>query len=779
MCLISAIALGFLGQNAPIVITHSGNFAPPPLTLPSADVDHAAIVIRGNNLTVDFGNRVLRGTPDDTDPDQRKGLAIQVEGNNVTIKHAKVRGYHIAVLARKTTGLKVQDCDFSYNWKQHLKSTPEKEDGADWMFYHKNDHDEWLHGRPDEGIPAYAGAIYLTGCDNFEVKNVKVTGGENGLMLTECTKGLVWNNDFSFLSALGIGMYRSSDNRVMHNKIDWCVRGYSHGVYNRGQDSAGILIYEQSNRNTFAYNSVTHGGDGFFLWAGQSTMDNGVGGCNDNLVYGNDFSHAPTNGIEATFSRNFFLNNKVLECWHGVWGGYSFDTKIQGNAFGLNAEAIAIEHGQNNAITQNTFWRDNDGIDLWQNKSQDPNWGYPKHRDTKSHGYRIEDNYFGNIPGTVFKIRATTDVTITKNRIERFGNLAREDEPNPNFRLEGNRLTTDRDDVKTKYGVTNTVVIDAGSKPTPSTMQPSGNPVLGLDPDRQAYINRFDVTWDPYASGDPRRKEIEALAPQPLKGGMDPFLKKDALRGRRYIVVDEWGPYDFRHPVLVPVEGAKSKRYEIWGPRGTWRATTVKGATLSESSGSVPGFVEITPSSTGAGSIDIELEYKGGATTDYRGIVTPAGKSVAFGFHKFNAAIDWHVQFFKWTESENPAEVHANPKNIAQVFKTKPIKEANVTELDYSGPSFTTGLPNDHYATLAEGTFTVPAGSYRVEMTTDDGARVWVDGLEVIADAWKYQGPTGYSADLKLDGSKHRIRVEHFQIDGYAALKVKLVPAGK
>jgi len=38
---------------------------------------------------------------------------------------------------------------------------------------------------------------------------------------------LVWNNDFSFNSGLGIGMYRSSHNTIMHNKIDWHVRGYS------------------------------------------------------------------------------------------------------------------------------------------------------------------------------------------------------------------------------------------------------------------------------------------------------------------------------------------------------------------------------------------------------------------------------------------------------------------------------------------------------------------------------------------------------------------------
>src|SRR5436190_23176994 len=155
-------------------------------------------------------------------------------------------------------------------------------------------------------------------------------------MMTECNYGLIYNNDFSFNSGIGIGIYKSSNNKVFYNKINFNVRGYSHGVYNRGQDSAGILVYEQSNDNIFYSNSVTHGGDGFFLWAGQTTMDTGKGGCNDNLVYGNDFSHAPTNGIEATFSRNNFVNNLIMECWHGIWGGYSFDSKVVSNVFRYN-----------------------------------------------------------------------------------------------------------------------------------------------------------------------------------------------------------------------------------------------------------------------------------------------------------------------------------------------------------------------------------------------------------------------------------------------------------
>ncbi len=315
----------------------------------------AALVVSGNNLTLDLSGVVLRGTAASAAPDTRRGVGILVTGRNVTIKNARVHGYKVGLLARNAPGIKIVGCDFSDNWKQRLASTPEKEDLSDWMSFHHNEKNEWLR---------FGAAIYLDHCDNFSVTRTQATRGQCGLMLTSSNRGTVAGCNFSFLSAVGIGLYRSSENNIQQNKIDWCVRGYSHGVYNRGQDSAGILVYEQSSRNIFAYNSVTHGGDGFFLWAGQTTMDTGKGGCSDNLVYDNDFSHSPTNGIEATFSRNSFVNNKLYECWHGVWGGYSFDSKFVGNHFGYNADAIAIEHGQNNAIIGNTFVQDNVGIRL-------------------------------------------------------------------------------------------------------------------------------------------------------------------------------------------------------------------------------------------------------------------------------------------------------------------------------------------------------------------------------------------------------------------------------
>jgi hypothetical protein len=92
--------------------------------------------------------------------------------------------------------------------------------------------------------------------------------------------------------------------------------------------------------------------------------------------------------------------------------------------------------------------------------------------------------------------------------------------------------------------------------------------------------------------------------------------------------------------------------------------------------------------------------------------------------------------------------------------------------------------PTDNFATVADGTFEITPGTYILEVTMDDGARVWLDGKPValkdtegkVAETWKYQGPTLYTAELYLTAGKHKFHVEHFEINGYAALKLALRP---
>lgn len=746
--------------------------------VPSARDEHgpAAVTIRASNATIDLSGVTLRGTPATVDPDQRRGVGIRVVGQNVTLRNARVHGYKIGLVADDAPGLRILNSDFSYQWKQRLKSTPEREDLSDWMSYHKNEADEWKR---------YGAGIYLRRCDNFEVQSTTIVGGQNGLMITQCNEGKMWNNNFSFLSSLGIGMYRSSRNRIMHNKIDWCVRGFSYGKYNRGQDSAGILIYEQSNENVFAYNSVTHGGDGFFLWAGQTTMDTGKGGCNGNLLYGNDFSHAPTNGIEATFSENTFANNLLLENWHGIWGGYSYQTKVIGNTFGYNVESIAIEHGQDNSILGNRFLADRDSIYLWANdRAPDPSWGYPKFRDTASRDTIIEGNHFADVTGSIFRLSRSQGININNNVVHGFGQLFRITPPlTANFianRVQGpfaplpSQVTTD--------GIANET--EAGP--------PGGPDRTGLGGEkwgsRAEYLKRFQVGWDAFAF-DPRdpataratpsevygpervRDLLEMVAPPRMVGGRNPFLAPTRLRGWRYMIVDEWGPYDFQRPLIRRVpspdnDGTEKVRFEILGPSGRWRLVSTDGFTLFQRSGTVPGEVRLTLAAD-AVKRNLRLEYVGGRTVDHRGMVTPAGRAVPFGFEEFRVSAPWTVEFRTWDPaSQDPRQSDAWRGNPVTLRRTVP-------RLDFTG-RFDRELPINHFATVATAEVNLPPGEYVWEVTADDGVRLFVNDELVVRDGWKYQGPTIYQASLR--GGKNRLRIEHFQIDGYAALQSTIRP---
>ncbi|HET7695899.1 MAG TPA: right-handed parallel beta-helix repeat-containing protein [Vicinamibacterales bacterium] len=672
--------------------------------LASADLDHPAITIRGSNLTVDFRDVVLRGAAADADPDSFTGLAVLVDGGeNVTIRNLRAHGYKIGVLARGSRNLHITHADLSYNWKPRLYSLVEHESLLDWMSYHHNDKDEWLQS---------GAGIYLADSPGAEIDHTTIVQGQNGLMLARSDNAKVWNNTFSFLSGLGIALYRASGNTIMHNKVDWCVRGYSHTFYNRGQDSAGILLYEQSHKNLVAFNSVTHGGDGLFLWAGQSTMDTGQGGANDNLFYDNDFSFAPANGIEATFSRNIFYGNRVEECWHGVWGGYSFDSWFVANRFARNTEAIAIEHGQDNKITENRFEGDETAIRLWRNAAQDPDWGYPKHRDTRSRDYVINGNTFV-ANHTALKISETQNVRILTNSFERVQTLA--------------MLTGDTRNL----GIGDEVTVPLRPRPT------------------------LDVTL-----------------PKPLPGGMDAKIPEAERRGREAIIVDEWGPYDWKSPKLWPQgrSDATPLKLRVLGPPGEWKVASLRGASLDAASGRVPGVVTLTPAPGPVVDYDVQLTYLGAAVVSPRGRTVAAGAPYAFGYRRFFVPAAWQVRYFTFDEASRPDR---NPDGFARVLAGAPAKSDTRDRLDYmSGGVIAEGLPRDRVALVAEAQIDLPPGAYTVRTISDDGVRVWMDE-ERIVDRWT---PHESAIDtVPITGGRRRFKVEYFEIGGFAELRFEIL----
>jgi parallel beta-helix repeat protein len=698
-----------------LVITRSARVAPRTYRLIAPrSPDSAVITIRGDNITVDFGRATIEGTAPDALPDAATGIAVRIDGGrNVRVLNARIRGYKIGILAQSTRGLALIDNDLSYNWKPRLYSVVEHESLIDWLSFHHNEKDEWLR---------YGAGAYLSDVAAGEIRGNTVTQGMNGLMLLR-TNGLrIWNNNFSFNSGVGIGLYRSSGNSIMHNRVDYDVRGYSEGFYRRGQDAADLLMYEQSNKNIVAYNSMTHGGDGVFLWAGQSTMDTGEGGANDNLFYGNDFSFAPANGIEATFSRNTFIRNYIEGSEYGLWGGYSFSSTILGNRFVDNRTGIAIEHGQNNLIMANIFAADSTAIRVWADSIEPSDWGYPKHRDTRSTSYRIEGNLFGDAKVGV-RAANTRELALTDNRF-----------------------------------------IDVDS---PTVLRDtSGYSFTGNTTER-------DTPW-------PRRflrppSELIGTIPEPIKNGFIPSRPDTSLAGRprSAIIVDEWGPYDWRSPKLWPVDSTRELplRLRTLGPTGRWRVTSRRGiASISAETGTIGDTISVTPKPDSLGDWELTLEYNGTSTVSPRGVKLAAGAPYRFSYTHFEPPIDWTVQFYKWTDSAS--DPRKNENAFQSLTRSPPILSAHVPRLDYEGYRAIPGLPRENFGLQATGSLDLAAGEYTLRTISDDGVRVWIDGALVI-DNWK---PHESALDFApLTGGHHDIRVQYYQGDGWYELRVEIV----
>lgn len=658
-------------------------------TAESPSLDRPAVVLRGlSGVTVDFSGVVLRGASADALPDQREGLAVLIEDcTDVTVRGLAAHGYRVGILARNSPGLTLTRNDLSDNYAPRLYSTPEAEDLRDWLSYHHNDHDEWLR---------YGAAIYLVDCPYPTVSWNLARGGQNGLMMNRVERGLIHSNTFHFLSGVGIGMYRSSFNAVMHNRLDFCVRGFSHGVYRRGQDSAAILVYEQSCNNLFAYNSATHSGDGFFLWAGQTTMDHGWGGSNDNVLYGNDFSHAPTNGVEATFSRNYIVANQIDDCDHGIWAGYSFETVILGNTLAGNRIGVAIEHGQENVIAENVFTGNATAIRLWAREREPDDWGYVRVRDTRSRDTLIESNRYEPPPGR------EVDVLLQRTTGVRLAGV-----PQPRVRA------------------------DALSSVEPSVP-----------------MNRLSV---------------EDFRPSQLPGALDPFLPASFPRGVQAIVMTEWGPYDFREPRLVRRGEVVGNRLELEllgppGRGGSYRVTRLEGAALSASSGRFPAKLVLTlPMRPSNVVLDVET--------------TLGGQRRSHRFMYRHLPLDWQVRFFTYPAG---VDLTQGPLPLLEALSRPPVLRERVSRLVYRSVPPRPGVPASHYITVAETPLALPPGRYELAVVADDGVRVFLDG-RVVLEEWRHQAPTRFTVPLDVTGFQ-RLRVEHFQITGAAALEVTLTP---
>lgn len=516
----------------------SGAHLRPPL---GDDSTQAVIVVeRAKHATIDLDGVDLRGTKSGTDLDQDKGFGLVLRDcDHVTVKGGKLGGYKVCIAAFACKDLVLDGLQFDGWFGMHLMSTRAAEDGSDWLYPHHNDDGEWMKN--------YGAAIALNDCGGATIRGCKGRHGQNGILLTRSNGCTLHDDDFSFLSGWGLGLYRASKNVVSHCILDYCVRGYSHEVYWRGQDSAGILMFERCCDNLFVHDSATHGGDGVFLFAGLDTVeghafDKGemdAGGSDRNIWYDCDFSYAVANAIEATFSQdNWALSNRLDGSHqHGVWGGYSSRMVVARNTIDRTiGGGVSIEHGQDCVIADNSFVDDDIAVELWWDEDNDLVGGpFGKHRDTSSRDTWVLRNRFQK---TAQFPRNALDLVLTQTKgvVLRGNTFQSSDAAIAIEKLALEPAAATIEDPRTL------LVGEGGSRPTGRVRDAS----LRVPPADDPEILKKALAWKlPRVPGSLETIVYDGIGIRgPGDGKANVVLP--GTRGLDTIVMGEWGPWDFR-----------------------------------------------------------------------------------------------------------------------------------------------------------------------------------------------------------------------------------------
>jgi len=89
----------------------------------------------------------------------------------------------------------------------------------------------------------------------------------------------------------------------------------------------------------------------------------------------------------------------------------------------------------------------------------------------------------------------------------------------------------------------------------------------------------------------------------------------------------------------------------------------------------------------------------------------------------------------------------------------------------FSGESPVAGIPTSNWSARWTRTATFEAHNYRFYASTDDGMRVYVDGVRII-DQWRTQSAQTFTADVVLAAGPHEIWVEYYETGGPGVAKV-------
>ncbi len=139
------------------------------------------------------------------------------------------------------------------------------------------------------------------------------------------------------------------------------------------------------------------------------------------------------------------------------------------------------------------------------------------------------------------------------------------------------------------------------------------------------------------------------------------------------------------------------------------------------------------------------------------------------------------VAKFSWQQIGGPPTAFANWRgeyfNNMNLSGTPTVtRDDAAINFDWGTGSPAGGIPADRFSARWTRTLNFAPGTYRFDVFSDDGVRLWVNNALVI-DEWHDQDNGRFSANVVLSGAAN-LRVEYFENGGRAAVSVNWSPPG-
>jgi PA14 domain/LysM domain len=118
-----------------------------------------------------------------------------------------------------------------------------------------------------------------------------------------------------------------------------------------------------------------------------------------------------------------------------------------------------------------------------------------------------------------------------------------------------------------------------------------------------------------------------------------------------------------------------------------------------------------------------------------------------------------------WGQYYNNTDLSGSPALVRQ----DPVLNFN---WGYGSPAWQ--IQPDYFSAQWTRTFNMQGGTWRITLTADDGAKVFIDGVPVL-DEWKVTSATTYIKDVVLPAGSHTFTVQYFDAAGLARIGITII----